>query len=73
LDLASRLGPVLPIGRLPTPEEYAAAYVFFASRSESVPATGAILNFDGGMGVRGFASPAGGARLGERFAKESET
>jgi cis-2,3-dihydrobiphenyl-2,3-diol dehydrogenase len=73
LDLASRLGPVLPIGRLPTPEEYSAAYVFFASRSESVPATGAILNFDGGMGVRGFASPAGGARLGERFAKEGET
>jgi len=69
LDMPSRLGPLLPIGRLPTPEEYAAAYVFFASRVESAPATGAVLNFDGGIGVRGFASPSGGADLTARFAK----
>jgi cis-2,3-dihydrobiphenyl-2,3-diol dehydrogenase len=69
LDLPSRIGPSLPIGRVPTPDEYAAAYVFFASRTESLPATGAVLNFDGGMGVRGFTSSAGGARLAERFSK----
>lgn len=68
LDMPSRFGPLLPIGRLPTPEEYASAYVFFASRAESAPATGAVLNFDGGVGIRGFASPAGGTDLAERFA-----
>jgi NAD(P)-dependent dehydrogenase (short-subunit alcohol dehydrogenase family) len=69
LDLPSRFGPLVPIGRVPTADEYAAAYVFFASRTESTPATGAVLNFDGGIGIRGFASPAGGTNLGERFAK----
>lgn len=69
LEMPSRFGPLLPIGRLPTPEEYASAYVFFASRAESAPATGAVLNFDGGVGIRGFASPAGGTDLAERFAE----
>lgn len=69
LDLPSRLGAFLPIGRVPSAEEYASAYVFFASRADSVPATGVVLNFDGGMGIRGFASPVGGAGLAERFVK----
>jgi cis-2,3-dihydrobiphenyl-2,3-diol dehydrogenase len=62
----------LPIGRLPTPEEYAGAYVFFATRGDTVPATGSVLNYDGGMGVRGFAGPSGGRGLKERFAPSAQ-
>ncbi|WP_439817021.1 3-(cis-5,6-dihydroxycyclohexa-1,3-dien-1-yl)propanoate dehydrogenase [Zavarzinia sp. CC-PAN008] len=54
---------VTPIGRLPTPAEYTGAYVFFASRGDTVPTTGAVLNHDGGVGARGFASAAGGHDL----------
>lgn len=59
----------IPIGRMPTPAEYAGAYVFFAAREDNVPATGVILNHDGGFGIRGLgAAPRGGddlrARLG---------
>jgi cis-2,3-dihydrobiphenyl-2,3-diol dehydrogenase len=59
----------VPIGRLPTAREYTGAYVFFATRGDTVPATGAVLNYDGGLGVRGFAGPSGGRGLKERFAK----
>ncbi len=58
----------LPTGRLATAEEYAAAYVFFAAREENVPATGSILNYDGGLGVRGIRQPMGGRDLPERIA-----
>ena len=54
----------VPVGKLPTPAEYAGAYVFFASREDNVPSTGAILNHDGGFGVRGLGSvPRGGDDL----------
>jgi cis-2,3-dihydrobiphenyl-2,3-diol dehydrogenase len=54
---------LLPIGHLPTPEEYTGAYVFFATRGDNVPATGAVLNYDGGVGVRGFAGGTGSADI----------
>jgi cis-2,3-dihydrobiphenyl-2,3-diol dehydrogenase len=58
----------VPIGRMPTPAEYAGAYVFFSSRADNVPATGAILNHDGGFGVRGLgAVPRGGDDLEEKL------
>ncbi len=58
----------VPIGRMPTPAEYAGAYVFFASREDNVPATGTVLNHDGGFGVRGIgAVPRGGDDLRERL------
>ena len=44
----------VPLGRMPVPAEYASAYVFFACREDNVPATGSVLNYDGGFGVRGF-------------------
>jgi cis-2,3-dihydrobiphenyl-2,3-diol dehydrogenase len=58
----------VPIGRLPTAQEYAGAYVMFASRSDGAPATGAVLNHDGGLGVRGLGKTSGGADLKQRFA-----
>ena len=69
LDFPNRLGSRMPIGRVPTPAEYANAYVFLASRADNVAATGLVLNYDGGIGVRGTATPAGGAELEARFAR----
>ena len=60
---------LIPIGRLPTPEEYTGAYVFFATRGDTVPSTGSVLNYDGGVGARGFASANAGKDLKERFGK----
>jgi len=70
LDLPSRAQSFVPIGRVPSPEEYAWAYVFLASRKEAAPATGSVLNFDGGLGVRGMSRVGGGGELRERFASE---
>lgn len=67
LPLDEMLESVLPIGRMPVAEEYAGAYVFFATRGDTVPTTGALLNHDGGMGVRGFFSAAGGNDLPEKL------
>jgi NAD(P)-dependent dehydrogenase (short-subunit alcohol dehydrogenase family) len=54
----------VPIGRIPTPAEYAGGYVFFASREDNVPATGTVLNHDGGLGIRGLGpTPRGGDDL----------
>ena len=58
----------VPIGRLPSPQEYAGAYVMFASRTDGAPATGAVLNYDGGLGVRGLGRTSGGKDLKARFA-----
>lgn len=58
----------VPIGRMPSPAEYAGAYVFFACREDNVPSTGAILNHDGGLTVRGLgAVPRGGDDLPDRL------
>lgn len=68
MPLADMLKPVLPTGRVATAEEYAGAYVFFATRADTVPLTGSVLNFDGGMGVRGLFEPSLGATLDKHFA-----
>ena len=61
-------GRFVPIGRMPSPDEYAGAYVFFASREDNVPSTGVVLNHDGGLTVRGLGElPRGGGDLAERF------
>ncbi len=58
----------VPLGRMPTPAEYAGGYVFFSSRQDNVPATGAVLNHDGGFGIRGLgAVPRGGDDLAEKL------
>ena len=67
LPLADMLKSVLPIGRMPEAEEYTGAFVFFATRGDAAPATGALLNYDGGLGVRGFFSGAGGNHLLEKL------
>jgi cis-2,3-dihydrobiphenyl-2,3-diol dehydrogenase len=58
----------VPLGQMPTPAEYAGGYVFFSSRKDNVPATGAVLNHDGGFGIRGLgAVPRGGDDLEEKL------
>lgn len=73
IPLGDMLAGILPTGRMATAEEYAGAYVFFATRADNVPLTGSVLNYDGGLGVRGFTDPNLGGRLDAHFAKESVT
>lgn len=72
IDLSKTAPDRVPVGLLPTPADYAAAYVFFASRSDNIPATGSILNYDGGFGIRGLRQTMGGRELPERLAKQRE-
>jgi cis-2,3-dihydrobiphenyl-2,3-diol dehydrogenase len=53
----------IPLGRMPEPRDYTGHYVLLASDGNSSTATGAIINCDGGMGVRGFGKAAGGGDL----------
>lgn len=48
---------------LPEAADYTGHYVLLASKANSRTATGAIINCDGGMGVRGLAETAGGNDL----------
>lgn len=56
-------GKRLPLGKSPEPGDYTAHYVLLASYANSPTATGAIINCDSGIGVRGFVQPAGGYDL----------
>jgi NAD(P)-dependent dehydrogenase (short-subunit alcohol dehydrogenase family) len=47
----------------PEARDYAAHYVLLAARGESRTVTGAIINCDGGLGVRGIRHVAGGTHL----------
>lgn len=63
-SMTANAASFVPVGKVPTPAEYAGGYVFFASREDNVPSTGAILNHDGGFGIRGLgATPRGGDNL----------
>lgn len=72
VPLAEMLADVLPTGRMAEAEEYTGAYVFFATRAETVPLTGSTLNYDGGMGVRGFVDANRGAELDKHFGPKAQ-
>jgi cis-2,3-dihydrobiphenyl-2,3-diol dehydrogenase len=59
-DYAERMRP---LARMPQPEDYTDHYVLLASYANSSTATGAIINCDGGIGIKGFTQPAGGHDL----------
>ena len=67
LPLNDLMKQMLPLERAFHAREYAGAYVFFANRKDNQPGTGGVLNFDGGIGMRGFASANMGAELVEAF------
>jgi 2,3-dihydroxy-2,3-dihydrophenylpropionate dehydrogenase len=56
--------PLIPLHDSSTdPRDFTGPYVLLASREQSGPITGEAISVDGGIGVRGFASPAGGDHL----------
>ena len=56
--------PPIPLHDSSTdPKDFTGPYVLLASREQSGPITGEAISIDGGMGVRGFASDAGGNHL----------
>lgn len=69
IPLGDMLADVLPTGRMATAEEYASAWVFFATRTDIQPLTGSVLNYDGGLGVRGFTDANRGELLEQHFKK----
>lgn len=56
--------PMVPLYESSTePEDFTGPYVLLASTANSGNITGAVVPVDGGIAVRGFATPAGGADL----------
>ena len=52
-----------PLKIAPEPADYCGPYVLLASRENSAPMTGSIINTDGGLGARGFLQSSGGDNL----------
>jgi 2,3-dihydroxy-2,3-dihydrophenylpropionate dehydrogenase len=48
---------------VPSLKEHTGAYVLLASNKKSMAMTGVVINSDGGLGVRGFDTVAGGENL----------
>jgi 2,3-dihydroxy-2,3-dihydrophenylpropionate dehydrogenase len=65
----ARKGPDAPPPPIPLhdsstdPADFTGSYVLLASREQSGPITGQTISVDGGIGVRGFATAAGGDQL----------
>ncbi|MFC4468959.1 SDR family oxidoreductase [Streptomyces xiangluensis] len=56
--------PPIPLHDCSTdPRDFTGPYVLLASRAQSGPITGHAITVDGGIGVRGFATAAGGDHL----------
>lgn len=61
---AKAAGMPIPLHHSSTdPRDFTAPYVLLAARAQSGTITGEVISADGGIGVRGFASPAGGDHL----------
>lgn len=71
-NLAELAAPSVPLGYVPAPEEYAGAYVFYASRRDNGPATGGVLICETGIGVRGIGVTRGGDGLAEKYAHSED-
>ncbi|GAB6919765.1 3-phenylpropionate-dihydrodiol/cinnamic acid-dihydrodiol dehydrogenase [Rhodococcus erythropolis] len=69
VPLGDMLKDILPTGQMASAEESTGAYVFFATRSETVPLTGSVLNYDGGIGVRGMSEANRGDLLDQFYSK----
>lgn len=71
INLSALAAPMMPLGFVPTPAEYAGAYVFLASRRDSRPATGGVLKMDAGIAVRGIGQVSAGQGLVAKHAAAS--
>ena len=63
VPLADLVKVATVLQELPEASDYTGHYVLLASKENSRTATGAVINCDGGMGVRGLAETAGGNDL----------
>ena len=63
LPIAGLVETCTPLQTLAEPADYTGPYVLLASKANSSPATGAVINCDGGLGVRGIGANAGGLDL----------
>jgi NAD(P)-dependent dehydrogenase (short-subunit alcohol dehydrogenase family) len=62
-NLEDMVKHITPLHVMPAPADYCGAYVLLASRANSSATTGAFINTDGGIGMRGFMTTAGGDDL----------
>jgi NAD(P)-dependent dehydrogenase (short-subunit alcohol dehydrogenase family) len=58
---------LVPLGPFRSAYEHTGPYVLLASRANASSVTGAVIHADGGLGVRGLQSAAGGGALARRF------
>ena len=61
--LDQMLRDITPLQIAPKPEDYCGPYVLLASAADAGPITGAIIQTDGGLGVRGIVNVRGGEAL----------
>jgi NAD(P)-dependent dehydrogenase (short-subunit alcohol dehydrogenase family) len=64
---------VTPLAIRADPADHAGAYVLLASRSDGRVITGAVIETDAGLGVRGLRRTRGGDRLEQKFSDRSLT
>ena len=67
-EIDQAIEAVTPLAIRAEPADHTGAYVLLASRSEGRVITGAVIETDAGLGVRGLRRTRGGDRLDERFA-----
>jgi NAD(P)-dependent dehydrogenase (short-subunit alcohol dehydrogenase family) len=72
IPLADYVKDILPLARLPAPEEYTGSYILLASNKNAAPTTGSIIRSDGGIGIRGLTGPSGGKDLFQRYSKRGD-
>lgn len=61
--LEEMVASITPLRIAPRPDQYCAPYILLASKENSAPTTGTIINTDGGLGVRGIVNVNGGEAL----------
>jgi NAD(P)-dependent dehydrogenase (short-subunit alcohol dehydrogenase family) len=72
-DIDRAIEAVTPLATRAEPADHAGAYVLLASRSEGRVITGAVIETNAGLGVRGLRRTRGGDRLAQRFSDRSVT
>ncbi|MBV1904575.1 MAG: 3-(cis-5,6-dihydroxycyclohexa-1,3-dien-1-yl)propanoate dehydrogenase [Pseudomonadales bacterium] len=67
LNLPKIVPSSIPTAKVPTPAEYAGAYVWYASRRDNIASTGGVHMSDTGIGIRGIGTVSGGSELGAKY------
>jgi NAD(P)-dependent dehydrogenase (short-subunit alcohol dehydrogenase family) len=70
-EIDQAIRALTPLAIRADPADHAGAYVLLASRTEGRLITGAVIETDAGLGIRGLRRTRGGDRLDERFSDPS--